>query len=224
MSVAAVAPEPMTTTCLPVVVEIGRPRLRVDDAALEGVHVLPLRRVAGLVAVVALAHPQEVRGEAQRFARIGAGRVNRPEVVRARPTGGRDLVAIADVTGEIVLGDDVAHVGADLGRGRDRRAGPRLEAIAEGVQVAVRTDARIFVRPPGAAEVFLSLQHDETRARPLLGQVIGAAHAGDAGADDQDVEMLGLSRDGMAVGGFGGWRVHGGIPESRNFEFSQLPA
>ena len=33
-----------------------------------------------------------------------------------------DRVAVADVAGEIVLLDDLAHVGEDLGRGRDRRA------------------------------------------------------------------------------------------------------
>jgi hypothetical protein len=43
----------------------------------------------------------------------------------------------------------------------------------------------------------LLFQHDEGRAWQLLGQVIGAADAGDAGADDQHVEMLDLLRGGM---------------------------
>ena len=60
------------------VVEILRPGLRVDDAALEVVHALPLRRVALRVAVVALAHPQEVGGEAQRLAGVGARGVDGP--------------------------------------------------------------------------------------------------------------------------------------------------
>ena len=42
ISVAAVEPEPMTTTRLPAVVEVLRPRLRVHDQALEPVHALPL--------------------------------------------------------------------------------------------------------------------------------------------------------------------------------------
>ena len=103
----------------------------------------------------------------------------------------RDPVPVANMRAEVVLVDDLAHVAQDLRCRRDRRAGPGLEAIAEGVEVAVRADARIFVRDPGAAEAFLRFEHDEAGAGALLGEVIGAAHARDAGADDQDVEMLG---------------------------------
>jgi hypothetical protein len=56
---------------------------------------------------------------------------------------------------EVVLVYDLAHVFQDFRCRRDRRGGPGLEAIAEGVEVAVRADARIFVRDPGAAEAFL---------------------------------------------------------------------
>ena len=51
-----------------------------DDASLEGFHAVPLRRVALGMAVVALAHPEEVGGEADRLARVGAGGVDGPEV------------------------------------------------------------------------------------------------------------------------------------------------
>jgi hypothetical protein len=54
-------------------------------------------------------------------------------------------VVISDVRAEMVLVDDLAHVPEDLGRRRDRRAGPRLEAIAEGIQIAVGADAGILV-------------------------------------------------------------------------------
>ena len=115
-----------------------------------------------------------------------------------------DPVPVADVPREIVLVDHLAHVGEDFVRGRDRRADPRLEAVAEGVEVAVGADARIAVGQPGAAEALLALEHDKARVRELLGQVIGAADAGDAGADDQDVEMLdslrgGMQRDGVRL-------------------------
>ena len=100
---------------------------------------------------------------------------------------------VADVAGEIVLLDHLAHVGEDLGGGGDRRTPPRLEAIAEGVEVAVGADAGIAVRPPGAAEALLHVEHDEGLAGTLLGEVIGPANPGDAGAGDQDVEVLGLS-------------------------------
>ena len=43
--------------------------------------------------------------------------------------------------------------------------------------------------PPGAAEALLRLQHDEARARALRAQVVGAADPGDAGADDEHVEI-----------------------------------
>ena len=46
------------------------------------------------------------------------------------------------------------------------------------------------MRDPRAAECRLRFQDDEARARKLLCQVVGAADAGDAGADDQHVEMF----------------------------------
>ena len=98
---------------------------------------------------------------------------------------------VADMRAEVVLVDDFAHVAQDLRCRRDRRAGPGLEAIAEGIEVAVGADARIAVGEPRAAEVFQRFENDEARAGALLGEVIGAAHAGDAGADDQNVEVLG---------------------------------
>ena len=61
-------------------------------------------------------------------------------------------MVVADVPAEVVLLDHLAHVLEDLvGRG-DRRAGPRLEPVPEGVEVAVGADAGIAVRQPGAAE------------------------------------------------------------------------
>ena len=89
---------------------------------------------------------------------------------------------------------------------------PGLEAIAEGVEVAVRADARIFVREPGAAEAFLRFEHDEARAGALVGEVVGAADAGDAGADDQDVEVLGLPG---GVLGVPCCVIHRGVPVRR---------
>ncbi len=119
-----------------------------------------------------------------------------------------DVMAIADVAREIVLLDHLAHVVQDLlGRG-DRLAGPRLEAIAEGVEIAVGADAGIAMGDPRPAEALLRFQHDEARARALLGQMVGAAHAGDAGADDEHVEMLdGLGGRGRELSGGIGHRL-----------------
>ena len=92
---------------------------------------------------------------------------------------------------EIVLLDHLAHVGQDLGRGRDRRAGPRLEPVAERIKVAVRPDAGECVRNPGPPETLPRLQYHEARSWALLRQMIRAADPGNAGADDEDVEVFG---------------------------------
>ena len=97
---------------------------------------------------------------------------------------------VADMPVESVLGDDLAHIGEDFRGGRDRRRSPRLETIAEGVKVAVGADAGKTMRQPGAAKALLGFKDDKAGARELGGEVIGAADAGDTGADDQDVEMF----------------------------------
>ena len=164
------------------------------DLALESLHAVPVRRVALGMPVVALAHPQEVRGETHRLSGVAAHRHDRPEVVLAGPACRGDLVAIADVAAEIVLLDHLAHVAHDLGGRRDRSAAPWLEAIAEGVQVAVGTDARIAMGEPRAAEARLRFQDDEPRPGALLRQVVGTPDTGDTCPDDQDVEVLGFCR------------------------------
>jgi hypothetical protein len=99
-------------------------------------------------------------------------------------------VLVADVRSEIVFLDHVAHVFQDFGRARDRRCRPRLETVAEGVQIAVGADAGIAVGGPGAAKGLLGFQRDEARARALRGEMVGGANARNAGAGNQDVKML----------------------------------
>jgi hypothetical protein len=99
-------------------------------------------------------------------------------------------MAIADVRRQAVVVDHLAQVLLDLGRGGDGLARPRLEAVAEGEQVAVRADAGVAVRAPGAAVAGLRLQHHEALVRVVLLQVPGRADAGDAGTDDQDVDVI----------------------------------
>jgi hypothetical protein len=154
-----------------------------------------------------LAHPEEIRGDGNGLAAVGLLGLDGPEIGLARPARTQDAMLVADVFAEIVLLDHLVHIGTDFGGGRDRRPDPRLEAIAESVEIGIGADARIFVRPPRAAERFLHLQDHEARARHLLGQLIGAAYAGDAGADDQHVEMLGCLRGG-SKGLAGGFYVH----------------
>src|SRR5882762_10535767 len=98
-----------------------------------------------------------------------------------------NLVLITDVGAEGVLLDDLAHIAQNLRGGRDRSAGPRLEPVAEGMQVAVGPDAGIAVGQPGSAKTLLSLQHNKTCSRALLGQMVGRAHPGNAGARDNNM-------------------------------------
>src|SRR6202023_4078385 len=84
---------------------------------------------------------------------------------------------------------------------------PRLELVAEGVQVGVRADARITEQVPRAARRAARLQDGVRLARLLLLQVVGRADAGNAGADDQHVEVIsadvGLAGLGLRGGGHG---------------------
>src|SRR5829696_7429441 len=145
-------------------VDVFGPGLRMDDAALVVGHTLPLGRIAFGMPVIALAHPQEARRDAERLASVEALALDGPAVVGARPGRRGDAMAITDVAREVVLLDHLAHVVQYLlGRG-DRLAGPRLEAIAEGVEVAVGADARIAMGDPRPAEALLRFQHDEARA------------------------------------------------------------
>src|SRR5208283_5729896 len=147
----------------------------------------PRGRVALSVPVISLAHPQKVCGEAHRLTGVAPDGLDGPQSLLARPARRADLVPIADVRSEIVLLDHLTDVAQDLARRGDRRTRPWLEAIAEGVQVAVGADARVAVREPRAAETFLRFEHQKARPGTLPGQVIGGADPRDSRADDQDV-------------------------------------
>ena len=162
-----------------------------DQATLVVGDPRPVGHVALFMAIIALAHPQDVGGEALGLAAGLVEGLDGPEIVGAGPAGRGDLVIVADVTGEIVLLDHLAHVAEDLGGRGDGRADPGLEAIAEGVEVAVGADAGILVRQPGAAEALQVLQHHEALARAVVLQVIGPADAGNPGPHDQYIEVLG---------------------------------
>src|ERR1700712_1490459 len=105
-----------------------------NDGARKIFHPLPFRRVAFGMAVIALAHPEEIGGEGFGRAILLVDRLDSPQLGFAGPARRIDTVAITDVPREIVVVDHLAHIGADLRSGRDRRADPRLEAVTEGVQ------------------------------------------------------------------------------------------
>ena len=115
--------------------------------------------------VVALAHPQEVRGESRGLAGICSNRLDGPSIGFARPTRRRNLVAVTDMLLKLILRDHLSHIRADFSSGCDGSAGPGLEAIAESVKIAVGANAGIAVGQPGAAETLLRLEDDESRAR-----------------------------------------------------------
>src|SRR5262245_37559090 len=162
-----------------------------NDGPFECLHPLPLGRVSLRVSVVALAHPQKVGGETDRLPGIHPGGIDGPEILLTRPAGGGDLVPVADMWAEFVLIDDFAHVAEDIGCSSDRGTGPWLEAITEGIQIAVGADARKAVREPGTPEARLGLEDHKARPRTLCGEVIGRADPRDTGPDDQHVEVLG---------------------------------
>jgi len=91
---------------------------------------------------------------------------------------------------EPVFGNDLPHIGAYFSGGGDRCAGPRLEAVAEGVKITIGADAGIAVSQPGAAKTLLRFEDDESCARNLRLQVIGAADSGNAGTDDEPCSFL----------------------------------
>ena len=137
----------------------------------------------------------------QLLVRVGAPDGDRPQPLVGGPLGGVDAVVVADVRLEVVLVDHLAEVLEDLLGAGDGRAEPRLEAVAEGEEVAVGADARVAVRPPGAAEAVEGVEQHEAGARPLLLQVDGAADARDARPHDQHVDVLDSSLSPVMDGG-----------------------
>ena len=109
----------------------------------------------------------------------------------------------ADVGAEVVLLDGLAQVGQDLVGARNRVvARPGLELVAEGVEVGVGADAGVAEEVPGAPDGVATLEDREGLLRQAGLQVIRRADPGDAGADDQDVEVVGGERgvDRVTVG------------------------
>src|SRR6202020_2154910 len=110
-------------------VQIFWPRLRVNDPSFESLRAFPLGRVAFLVPVVSLAHPEKIRGEANGRAVAFPASLQRPEILGARPVRARNPVSVANVSIEAVIVDDFAEISENLLGGTNRFADPRLETI-----------------------------------------------------------------------------------------------
>src|SRR5262249_57482811 len=91
------------------------------------------------------------------------------------------------------------HVTEDRGAVGDRlRFAPGLEAVPQGVHVAVGPDAGIAKEVPRAAHGGATLEDDVALPRAVALQVDGGPDAGEAGADDEDVVGV-LRRHGHAA-------------------------
>src|SRR5258705_11391642 len=86
--------------------------------------------------------------------------------------------------GVLDVAQDARAVGDRLG------IGPRPEPIAEREHVRVRPDARVMEQVPGAADGVAAFEHEHRLVRALLAQLAGAADAGQACPDDQNVGVF----------------------------------
>ena len=187
----AVAPLPITTIRLPAAVEVRGPVLGVHDLPGEVLAAGEVRAVALVVAVVAGAHVQEGAGEL----------TSSPVSVRCTVTVQRarsedQLARIARWEKRISSLDPVGRGGvADVAQDRGPvgdSAGilPGPEGVAHREHVGVRADAGIAEQVPGPADRLARLEDRDRGAGEGPAQVAGGADSRQAGAEDQDVEVL----------------------------------
>jgi hypothetical protein len=170
---------------------IFRPVLRVHDLTAEVLSPLEVRGVPGGVVVVPGGGEQhgaggvELHAVARPFDRDGPACLLGGEVRAEHP------VPEVDVPAEVVLVDRLLQVVQDLVAVGDRVVlGPRLEPEAERVQVGIRPDAGISEQVPRSADRVAAVDDGEGLARLPGRQVAAQADAGQAGADDQHVDVL----------------------------------
>ena len=145
--------------------------------------------IALLVVVVAAAQEQERAGDLCCVPLLSM--LQGPAVLRVRPVGADDLLVEPDVLVDAVHGRGALDVVEDrLAVGDGLALGPRTEAETQRVHVGVGTDARVAEQVPGAAHGRALFQDGVALGRAAVLQVPGRAHAGDAGAHDDDVKVL----------------------------------
>ena len=173
------------------VVERIGPRLRMNDGASEALRALEVRREATIVAVVAAGAEEPAARDARARAGVGALDVGRPTGIRAAPRRAEHLAPEADVPVDAMFGCGLAQVREDLlGASNRLVAGPRLERVAEGVEVRVRADAGIAKEVPRAAARVARFEDGVRERRVLALQVVRGADAGKSGADDEHVDLF----------------------------------
>src|SRR5581483_5422780 len=157
--------------------------LRMNDLALEALHAGPARHVSGVVIIIAGAHLQEVAAIGDLVA-LGAFDIEGPARLRRRPGCALDLVPVTDLAVDAVVPRGLVEIIGDR-----LLAAPGPEAVAERVHIGIGANAGITEQVPGAAERFAPFQDDEGLFRTVALQVIGNANPGEAGTDDDDVEI-----------------------------------
>ena len=155
----------------------------VEERAREGLDALDLRQARLGQAAGA--------GDQRACDDVARRRPAAPDLGLVVPRRALELGAEHDLVGHGVLTGDALEVGLDLRLRRVRRA--PVAVAGEGVRVQLARDvaagAGVGVVAPGPADVVRLLDHDEIRLA-VLGQLDRGAEAGEAGADDQVVDLL----------------------------------
>src|SRR5262249_24055502 len=147
-------------------------------------------RIALLVVVVTTAQVQEVAGIAHRLLLGADFRLDGPARLLGRPRGGAHPVLETDVT---VDANFLGRLAKIVQNGRSVRNGsislPRPEGIAQGEHVGIRADSREAKQVPRPAQFAAPFQNRVASGRALRMQVIAGSDAGQASADNEDIEV-----------------------------------
>ena len=172
-------------------VEVGGPVLGVDDLPAEVLAAGEGGGVALVVAVVAGAHVQEAARELQLLAGVGALHGHRPAGLLGGPARADRALGETDHALDPVGGGGLVDVPEDRGAVSDP-AGilPRAERVAHREHVGVRADPRVAEQVPGAADRIARLEDRERELGKGASQMARGSDPRQAGAEDQDVEVL----------------------------------
>lgn len=168
--------------------EVRGPELRMDDRPREGL--LP-GEVHDVTAVVVVVAGREVQ-EPARVPNLALGGLDahRPPGSDARPRGADDPLVEPHPLGDSELGRRLTDVVADGTALADRGlARPRAEGKGQGVHVRVRADSRVAKEIPGPADRVPRLEDREGVVRQGAGEAARHVDPGQAGADDEDVDV-----------------------------------
>ncbi len=117
---------------------------------------------------------------------------HRPQRLLRGPRRADDPVVEVDPAVDAVLAGGLADVVEDRGAVGDGGAvAPGAERIAEGVHVRVGADTGVAEEVPGAPDRLAGFEQRVALLRRLGPEAVGRTDAGEARADDEDVQMPG---------------------------------